>query len=104
LSKQTKISIASLLKDTSHPEPSKALENLERGSKPKPTKSVRCNNDLETDSEIDEELDLITIPFIDSDFYRRQCRKDPVRQLISVPTPNPVDAFTSNIGKERGLG
>jgi hypothetical protein len=47
-------------------------------------------------------LDLATIPFLDSDVYKSKFRTESLRQ--PVPVPKPIDAFTSNIGKEKSFG
>ncbi len=61
--KKTRVDIVSLSKDPSHSEPSQTLENVETGTRP--AKSVRYKDDLDTVAEINEDLDLTTIPYID---------------------------------------
>jgi hypothetical protein len=82
-----RLDIASLIKDPMYPEPAKALGTVELGTRvrTRPTKSVRYNDDLESEPEIDEELDLTRIPNVDSDFYRRE--PGPLLSRTSIPAP-----------------
>jgi hypothetical protein len=97
------IDIASLIKDPTYPEP--ALETADLGTrvKTRQTKSVKYTDYLDSESEMDEDLDLTRVPSTDTDFYPREPGQCPSRTPIPAPARNPSDAFKSGIGRERVL-
>jgi hypothetical protein len=98
----TRVDISSLLKAPTFPAP-KILETADLGARVRtnPKKSVQIAGDLESESDMDEDLESTRVPRVDHDFNPRDF--GPRHPGSPVPGADPEAAFRSGIGRDHVL-